>query len=479
MGRIEQNQEIERRLKDLLGGVVERGLSVDAKGIFGETALHLVAEYWGEDHLPDSPEVKTLNDALRLPLNSVSALAIAKILLTNGSEVDPRKDTGQTPLHIAAQYDNLKIASILLEHGANVISINNRHATPLHMVAFCGQGSAQMAELLLVNGALVDAKDMDLVTPLHAAAQHDHLMEASVLLKRGADVNSRNIWLQTPLHYLRSRRMAKLLLTNGAIVDARDKKGRTPLHNASDLRILGAVQDLVKFGADVSATDYSGDTALNLVEKSGYYNEDTRAITRLLTRSAADEGNTATQGPFTPEKDKYTLAVRESFRAEQVIATSIELEAAGLSCTRSNFEALYGREYDAKRSAQYDRYHRFHRAGREFKLACEAEVKKLKDHMLTDSMSLHAFMLTDNVHCISSRNLLDALRFIDYHSYPTYEYFLESKFEKLGLMVFAIKVLLESGANNIWSLPEELLPKILVHLDSVDLCNLMICGARL
>lgn len=48
------------------------------------------------------------------------------------------------------------------------------------------------------------------------------------------------------------------------------------------------------------------------------------------------------------------------------------------------------------------------------KSECEAEVEQLKNHMLTKTMCLHDFMLTNNVHCVSNESLLDALRDLIY-----------------------------------------------------------------
>jgi ankyrin repeat protein len=89
--------------------------------------------------------------------------------------------------------------------------------TPLHQAA--RGGHPDVAELLLMHGAAVDAKGWCGWTPLHEAAYRGHHAVVEVLLRRGADVNrveTDNFW--TPLDAaLREGRTAtaQLLRANG------------------------------------------------------------------------------------------------------------------------------------------------------------------------------------------------------------------------------------------------------------------------
>jgi ankyrin repeat protein len=56
-----------------------------------------------------------------------------------------------------------------------------------------------VVQLLLDNGADVNAQNADLQAPLHLASHGGHLKVAELLIERGAEVNVRNKSQETPL----------------------------------------------------------------------------------------------------------------------------------------------------------------------------------------------------------------------------------------------------------------------------------------
>jgi ankyrin repeat protein len=64
-------------------------------------------------------------------------------------------------------------------------------ATPIHDAA--SEGEVELVEILIANGADVDARDVNGYTPLHIAIQEGYTDVAEVLIDNGADVNARTI----------------------------------------------------------------------------------------------------------------------------------------------------------------------------------------------------------------------------------------------------------------------------------------------
>ena len=57
-----------------------------------------------------------------------------KLLFAHGADVNVRDNTGKTPLHYAALYNEKKRIQLLLTHGASVLIRDNNGKTPLTIV---------------------------------------------------------------------------------------------------------------------------------------------------------------------------------------------------------------------------------------------------------------------------------------------------------------------------------------------------------
>ena len=109
--------------------------------------------------------------------------------------------------------------------------------TPL-MYAASGAYPMPALELLLDNGAQVNARDDRGVTALMRAANFNRSGAVKLLLDRGAQVNARSNYGRTPLNIAAEPRyrnpkkaieIVKLLLGAGANVDGRNPEAKTPL----------------------------------------------------------------------------------------------------------------------------------------------------------------------------------------------------------------------------------------------------------
>ena len=168
-------------------------------------------------------------------------------------------------LHDAAKKNAYETAEVLLRQGAKVNAKDNRGLTPLHRAAW--KDASATAEVLLKQGADIHAKDNRGLMPLHYAVQVNASSTAEMLLNQGAKVNAKDNSGWTPLHHAaqwNASELAEMLLNRGADVHAKkDGDGWTPLHHAARKNASSTAEVLLKAGADVHAKDNNGWTPLH------------------------------------------------------------------------------------------------------------------------------------------------------------------------------------------------------------------------
>lgn len=144
--------------------------------------------------------------------------AMETLVTGNRSLASQISSDGWTPLHLAAHFAKTGVVRVLLNRGAavNALSENALKNTALHAAA---AGKAmEAANLLIIHGADVNARQHGGWTPLHAAAQSGAADFARLLIDNGADVNVRAENQQRPID---------LALTKGhqAVVDLLESNG--------------------------------------------------------------------------------------------------------------------------------------------------------------------------------------------------------------------------------------------------------------
>ena len=105
----------------------------------------------------------------------------------------------------------------------------------------------EVRQLLSKDPALVRARGDHDVTPLHAAAEKDHLAVASLLLEAGAELEAETTWGMTPLQWaanMGSRQVGELLAGHGA---------RQNLWSAAGLGMLEVAKSFVPGVGELAA----------------------------------------------------------------------------------------------------------------------------------------------------------------------------------------------------------------------------------
>lgn len=119
------------------------------------------------------------------------------------------------------------------------------------------EGDTEQVRELMARGAPFTTDWLG-TSPLHWAAQNNHVDTVEVLLRAGISRDVRNKVERTPLHVAAQEgnvRIVSLLLQHGADVDCKDMLRMTPLHWACQNGHDDCVQILVQYGADRHAVN--------------------------------------------------------------------------------------------------------------------------------------------------------------------------------------------------------------------------------
>ena len=219
------------------------------------------------------------------------------VLLNRKPSINAVDENGWTDLHWAAAMDLPGIALSLVNAGANVDettktdeklftrklrahlnradtgfswNVWRRYGdTPLHIAALTN--SRKTADVLINDGAFVNADNTQGETPLHYAIWGKSIEISRILISNGAYVNLRNSFGTTPLHYAAHQNLPdviKLLVSHRARINARNQNGLTALHFAVSRDSLDAARALVELGADLYIQNRRGLSPVDLARIS-------------------------------------------------------------------------------------------------------------------------------------------------------------------------------------------------------------------
>ncbi len=197
--------------------------------------------------------------------------------LANGVDVDERDESyGGTPLHFAA-YSGNEVVELLIANGADVNAKNQADATPLDKAI--EKNRDDTVSLLRKHGgkATKESKPAEPVSEtvkpepptakapdisIHDAAKGGNIEAVKQYLNDGADVELKCVNCGgTVLGHAAingHKELAELLIAKGADVNTKNKDSTTPLHQASLGGRKEVAELLIAKGADVNAKVVSG-----------------------------------------------------------------------------------------------------------------------------------------------------------------------------------------------------------------------------
>ena len=192
--------------------------------------------------------------------------AVVKELISRGTRALRCQDyTGRTPLHEAVRKNNREMARLLLEKDPTIV-----YKTCNHWQSVQEHNETEPSLTLSFKESIEYHRDVCHCgyTPLHLAARYGHLKIGIDLIIRGAHVEAQDCFGATPLHVAACHNHIPFvdLLTHSKIsanINSRSRNGSTPLHSAAICGAVDVIDHLLYHGANLSAVEDEGLSALH------------------------------------------------------------------------------------------------------------------------------------------------------------------------------------------------------------------------
>lgn len=283
---------------DIIYYLVEKKQPINTRDKLGNTPLHLAAA----QNYKEAGEILLANNAdiFYTNVEGNSPLKIAAFKgggreewIINSHTINAKDGAGNTPLHLASEWQTIPMVLYLLDKGADINARNANNETPLFS-AVKSDGAETIRTLLGAGGGIkadINARDFLGNSVLHAAIKWSAYKSAQLLLSMTSDgftelVHAKNLAGKTVLHEASKQgniTFIKMFLKARANVNASDETGRSPLAEAVLTDKIEAVNLLLQNGASPIQQDMYGRTPLH----EGVITGSRRAIS--LIRSAGGD----------------------------------------------------------------------------------------------------------------------------------------------------------------------------------------------
>lgn len=211
---------------------IERKKAMEEATRMGHTSL---AEYLSSLEPPS--DVNALDEKGQAPIhlaNWVSYIKEVTALLERGAEINLKNASGETPLlsltsiSSGASKNDITYFSdmilFLLEHGADPKIVDKQNQTALHHIVAATNltdiagATERVMQMLLDNGADINAPGQGGFTPLHEAVFYGNETAVAFLVRKGANTEALNSAGRTPLKMLQrdNPKITALLTQSGA-----------------------------------------------------------------------------------------------------------------------------------------------------------------------------------------------------------------------------------------------------------------------
>lgn len=281
----------------IINYLIEKKADINARDKNGDSPLHIAVR----NNDRSSGEILLAHgaDVFYPNVTSESALKAALIRMggredwvLNSNIITSADGAGNTPLHLAAEWQLSPIISLINEKGGDLNAKNANGETPLFNAVKADSSETIRTLLAEVSERKADINARDFLgnTALHACIRWSALNAAETLI--GFDsrsnakklINARNLAGKTVLHEAArtgNTNFLKLFLNSAADINASDETGKTALSDAIRAGMIDSVKLLLDKGASPvmqdmygrnayhEAVEYSGNDVIILIRMAG------------------------------------------------------------------------------------------------------------------------------------------------------------------------------------------------------------------